>query len=131
MPGGVDRSLFYVKHPVDCDDEESLEERRGRTMLRTAMVSTRANRNYGPPDGIQPDSLNCCTHSRDSATRIVSAPRPTGISLAGAFDEGAKRYNIILVRESLEASFFHWTDSANVVPNRASCSMANCMPQFA
>jgi hypothetical protein len=26
-------------------------------MLRTAMVSTRANRNYGPPDGIQPESL--------------------------------------------------------------------------
>jgi hypothetical protein len=32
------RGLFlYFKLPVDCDDEESLEERRGRTMLRTAM----------------------------------------------------------------------------------------------
>ena len=27
----------YFKRPVDCDDEESLEERRGRTVLRTAM----------------------------------------------------------------------------------------------
>jgi hypothetical protein len=27
----------YFKLPVDCDDEESLEERRGRTVLRTAM----------------------------------------------------------------------------------------------
>ncbi len=24
-------------------------------MLRTAMLSTRADRNYGPPDGIQPE----------------------------------------------------------------------------
>lgn len=28
-------------------------------MLRTVMWSTRANRNYGPPDGIQPESLIC------------------------------------------------------------------------
>jgi hypothetical protein len=27
----------YFKLPADCDDEESLEERRGRTVLRTAM----------------------------------------------------------------------------------------------
>jgi len=40
-----------------CDDEESLEDRRGRAVLRTVMWSTRANRNYGPPDGIQPESL--------------------------------------------------------------------------
>jgi hypothetical protein len=45
----------YFKRPVDGDDEESLEERRGRTMLRTAMWSTQANRYYGPPDGIQPE----------------------------------------------------------------------------
>ena len=46
---------YYFKRPVDCDDEESLEERRGRTVLRTAMLSTRADRYYGPPDGIQPE----------------------------------------------------------------------------
>ena len=33
----VNRGLRYFKRPVDCDDEESLEERRGRTVLRTAM----------------------------------------------------------------------------------------------
>ena len=27
----------YFKLPAECDDEESLEERRGRTVLRTAM----------------------------------------------------------------------------------------------
>jgi hypothetical protein len=43
------------KLPVDGDDEESLEERRGRTVLRTAMLSTLANRYYGPPDGSQPE----------------------------------------------------------------------------
>ena len=46
---------YYFKRPVDCDDEESLEEGRGRTVLRTAMLSTRADRYYGPPDGIQPE----------------------------------------------------------------------------
>ena len=51
----VNRGLRYFKRPVDCDDEESLEERRGRTVLRTAMLSTRADRYYGPPDGIQPE----------------------------------------------------------------------------
>ena len=30
-------AAIEFKHPVDCDDEESLEERRGRTVLRTAM----------------------------------------------------------------------------------------------
>jgi hypothetical protein len=30
-------AALYFKHPADCDDEESLEERRGRTVLRTAM----------------------------------------------------------------------------------------------
>jgi hypothetical protein len=49
------RGFRYFKRPVDGDDEESLEERRGRTVLRTAMLSTQANRNYGPPDGIQPE----------------------------------------------------------------------------
>jgi hypothetical protein len=46
---------YYFKHPVDCDDEESLEEQRGRAVLRTVMLSTQADRNYGPPDGIQPE----------------------------------------------------------------------------
>jgi hypothetical protein len=54
---GAGRSIF-IKHPVDCDDEESLEERRGRTVLRTAFGRP------GPivimvlPTEIQPDSLN-------------------------------------------------------------------------
>src|SRR4026207_634091 len=46
---------YYFKRPGDCDAEGSLEERRVRTVLRTAMLSTRADRYYGPPDGIQPE----------------------------------------------------------------------------
>jgi len=53
--GASGRGLSYFKLPVDGDDEESLEERRGRTVLRTAMWSAQANRYYGPPDGIQPE----------------------------------------------------------------------------
>jgi hypothetical protein len=46
---------FYFKHPADGDDEESLEERRVSDGAAHSHVSTRANRYYGPPDGIQPE----------------------------------------------------------------------------
>ena len=70
----------YFKRPVDGDDEESLEERRGRTVLRTAMLSTQANRYYGPPDGIQPEfdlliAAELLSHSRRV---IVSASSSRG-----------------------------------------------------
>ena len=51
----ANRGFRYFKRPADCDDEESLEEQRGRAVLRTVMLSTRADRNYGPPDGSQPE----------------------------------------------------------------------------
>ncbi len=51
----ANRGSRYFKRPVDCDDEESLEEQRSRAVLRTVMLSTQADRNYGPPDGIQPE----------------------------------------------------------------------------
>ena len=80
---------YYFKRPVDCDDEESLEERRGRTVLRTAMLSTRADRYYGPPDGIQPefDLLSRHNRCRDRAANCIGqfAPRlkPKSGSVAG------------------------------------------------
>ena len=64
---------YYFKRPVDCDDEESLEERRGRTVLRTAMLSTRANRINGPPDGTQPefDLLLFCSVAKSLSDRAA------------------------------------------------------------
>jgi hypothetical protein len=44
-------------------------------MLRTAMLSTRANRNYGPPDGISTGKFESQSHARTGATRIVSTAR--------------------------------------------------------
>ena len=69
---------YYFKRPVDCDDEESLEEGRGRTVLRTAMLSTRADRYYGPPDGIQPefDLLSRRGRSRDRAANCIGQLTP-------------------------------------------------------
>ena len=73
-------------------------------MLRTAMCSTRANRNYGPPDGIQPEfdlllmptafavgDAYCIGHS---CWRLQSK-----LAALSRGHKGVKRYIIILVRE--------------------------------
>ena len=47
-------------------------------MLRTAMLSTRADRYYGPPDGIQPefDLLSRRDRSRDRAANGIGQFSP-------------------------------------------------------
>jgi hypothetical protein len=102
---------YYFKRPVDCDDEESLEEGRGRTVLRTAMLSTRADRYYGPPDGIQPefDLLFAAQPDRlrrlTIAPQIVSVSSPRSYSRSAAMLWGDEQYNIILVRERRASRF--------------------------
>ena len=68
-------------------------------MLRTAMLSTRADRYYGPPDGIQPefDLLSRLNRFRDRAADCIGHFFPR---LKPKFDFalGDERYIIILVR---------------------------------
>src|SRR4051812_44241105 len=98
---------YYFKRPVDCDDEESLEERRGRTVLRTAMLSTRADRYYGPPDGTQPefDLLSRLNRFRDRAANGIGHFFPR-LKPKSGFALGDERYIIILVRERRPSRFF-------------------------
>ena len=108
-------AALYFKRPVDCDDEESLEERRDRTVLRTAMLSTRADRYYGPPDGIQPefDLLSRCDRFHDRAANGIGQLSPRLKQKSGAAGRavlsepaGVERYIIILVRERRPSHIF-------------------------
>ena len=107
---------YYFKRPVDCDDEESLEEGRGRTVLRTAMLSTRADRYYGPPDGIQPefDLLSRLNRFRDRAANCIGQFTPR---LKPKYGDalGDERYIIILVRERRASHLFMSLLSRNCV----------------
>ncbi len=80
-------------------------------MLRTVMWSTRANRNYGPPDGIQPESLIC---GRGKVVRLESL---TYLAACNCIDgsqatlqtkraPGARRYNIIVAQERCLGNYF-------------------------
>ena len=76
-------------------------------MLRTAMLSTRADRYYGPPDGTQPefDLLSQLNRFRDRAANCIghffSQLKPKS-----GFALGDERYIIILVRERRPSRFF-------------------------
>ena len=78
-------------------------------MLRTAMLSTRADRYYGPPDGIQPefDLLFAAQpgQHRDRAANCIGHFTPW-LKPKSDFALGDERYIIILVRERRPSRFF-------------------------
>jgi hypothetical protein len=76
-------------------------------MLRTAMVSTRANRNYGPPDGISTGEFDSLTRRSFDRQRVLyrSPALPARVE-SSTSSVGARKYIIILVYGSHVASFF-------------------------
>jgi hypothetical protein len=77
-------------------------------VLRTAMLSTRANRYYGPPDGIQPEfDLLFAVRHRDDRTANCIGQFFTSLKPKSAVKlREAERYIIILVCESRPSRIF-------------------------